>query len=168
MIVLEHWAVILWVAVAGCSKKCWGRCGALHAGGKFSLVWFAPFALIHKLIFIVPWGAMLWVRRPAFHPFQVGTDVEIDVLLVLVFWIYRLWAICSEDYLITYLWCLLKHKLLIIHFWSQVASELSKVQGVAKVLVAQHDAYKGFLAGESCSCSYLLIKEIYLGSCDWK
>ncbi|KAI1235023.1 hypothetical protein IHE44_0002654 [Lamprotornis superbus] len=29
-----------------------------------------------------------------------------------------------------------------------VASELSKVQGVAKVLVAQHDVYKGFLAEE--------------------
>ncbi|NXC50324.1 ETFA protein, partial [Penelope pileata] len=30
----------------------------------------------------------------------------------------------------------------------QVAQELSKVQGVAKVLVAQHDVYKGFLAEE--------------------
>ncbi|XP_023789443.1 electron transfer flavoprotein subunit alpha, mitochondrial [Cyanistes caeruleus] len=30
----------------------------------------------------------------------------------------------------------------------KVASELSKVQGVAKVLVAQHDVYKGFLAEE--------------------
>ncbi|XP_050834349.1 electron transfer flavoprotein subunit alpha, mitochondrial isoform X2 [Serinus canaria] len=30
----------------------------------------------------------------------------------------------------------------------KVASELSKVQGVAKVLVAQHDMYKGFLAEE--------------------
>ncbi|NWZ99963.1 ETFA protein, partial [Nesospiza acunhae] len=30
----------------------------------------------------------------------------------------------------------------------QVASELGKVQGVAKVLVAQHDVYKGFLAEE--------------------
>ncbi|KAM4893316.1 electron transfer flavoprotein subunit alpha, mitochondrial isoform 2-T2 [Sylvia borin] len=29
----------------------------------------------------------------------------------------------------------------------KVAAELSKVQGVAKVLVAQHDVYKGFLAG---------------------
>ncbi|NWQ59711.1 ETFA protein, partial [Neopipo cinnamomea] len=29
-----------------------------------------------------------------------------------------------------------------------VAQEVSKVQGVAKVLVAQHDAYKGFLAEE--------------------
>lgn len=32
------------------------------------------------------------------------------------------------------------------------------MQGVAKVLVAQHDVYKGFLAGESCS--YLLTKEM--------
>uniref|UniRef100_A0A8C6JQ42 Electron transfer flavoprotein subunit alpha, mitochondrial n=2 Tax=Melopsittacus undulatus TaxID=13146 RepID=A0A8C6JQ42_MELUD len=30
----------------------------------------------------------------------------------------------------------------------KVAQEVSKVQGVAKVLVAQHDAYKGFLAEE--------------------
>lgn len=30
------------------------------------------------------------------------------------------------------------------------------MQGVAKVLVAQHDMYKGFLAGESCS--YTLTK----------
>jgi len=39
-----------------------------------------------------------------------------------------------------------------------VAEEVSKVQGVAKVLVAQHDVYKGFLAGESYS--YLLTKEV--------
>ena len=32
------------------------------------------------------------------------------------------------------------------------------MQGVAKVLVAQHDVYKGFLAGESWS--YLLTKEM--------
>ncbi|XP_010715653.1 electron transfer flavoprotein subunit alpha, mitochondrial [Meleagris gallopavo] len=33
----------------------------------------------------------------------------------------------------------------------KVAQELSKVQGVAKVLVAQHDVYKGFLAEELTS-----------------
>lgn len=32
------------------------------------------------------------------------------------------------------------------------------MQGVAKVLVAQHDVYKGFLAGETCF--YLLTKEV--------
>lgn len=30
---------------------------------------------------------------------------------------------------------------------SQVAEQISKVQGVKKVLVAQHDSYKGFLPG---------------------
>lgn len=33
-------------------------------------------------------------------------------------------------------------------FLSQVAQDLCKVAGVAKVLVAQHDAYKGLLPGE--------------------
>lgn len=37
------------------------------------------------------------------------------------------------------------------------------MQGVAKVLVAQHDVYKGFLAGESFS--YLFTKEIYFCIC---
>lgn len=32
--------------------------------------------------------------------------------------------------------------------YSQVVEEISKVQGVKKVLVAQHDCYKGFLPGE--------------------
>ncbi len=31
---------------------------------------------------------------------------------------------------------------------SQVVEEISKVQGVKKVLVAQHDSYKGFLPGK--------------------
>lgn len=32
--------------------------------------------------------------------------------------------------------------------FSQVVEEISKVQGVKKVLVAQHDSYKGFLPGK--------------------
>ena len=32
----------------------------------------------------------------------------------------------------------------------QVVEEVSKVQGVKKVLVAQHDAYKGALPGMCC------------------
>lgn len=35
------------------------------------------------------------------------------------------------------------------------------MQGVAKVLVAQHDVYKGFLAGETHS--FLLAEEAVLG-----
>lgn len=35
------------------------------------------------------------------------------------------------------------------------------MQGVAKVLVAQHDVYKGFLAGETRS--YLLTEQTVLG-----
>ena len=34
-----------------------------------------------------------------------------------------------------------------IFLTSQVAEQISKVQGVKKVLVAQHDSYKGFLPG---------------------
>jgi hypothetical protein len=34
-------------------------------------------------------------------------------------------------------------------FQSQVAEDLCKVAGVAKVLVAQHDVYKGLLPGEA-------------------
>lgn len=32
--------------------------------------------------------------------------------------------------------------------FSQIVEEISKVQGVKKVLVAQHDSYKGFLPGK--------------------
>lgn len=32
--------------------------------------------------------------------------------------------------------------------YSQVVEEIGKVQGVKKVLVAQHDCYKGFLPGK--------------------
>lgn len=39
-------------------------------------------------------------------------------------------------------------------FFSQVVEEISKVHGVKKVLVAQHDCYKGFLPGKSDACSW--------------
>lgn len=39
-------------------------------------------------------------------------------------------------------------KFRIAWMFSQVVEEISKVQGVKKVLVAQHDCYKGFLPGK--------------------
>lgn len=41
----------------------------------------------------------------------------------------------------------------------QVAEEISKVQGVKKVLVAQHDSYKGALPG-MVDALYLLAQQI--------
>lgn len=34
---------------------------------------------------------------------------------------------------------------------NQVVEELSKVEGVSKILVAEHEAYKGFLPGIQCT-----------------
>lgn len=36
-----------------------------------------------------------------------------------------------------------------IQLFCQVVEEISQIQGVKKVLVAQHDSYKGFLPGTS-------------------
>lgn len=43
-----------------------------------------------------------------------------------------------------------------------MAQELCKVEGVTKVLVAQHDAYKGLLPGE-----VFLVSEFHPGMCGW-
>ena len=39
-------------------------------------------------------------------------------------------------------------------FVNQVVEELSKVEGLSKILVAEHEAYKGFLPGnqENLNC----------------
>lgn len=34
---------------------------------------------------------------------------------------------------------------------NQVVEELSKVEGLSKILVAEHEAYKGFLPGIQCT-----------------